>query len=205
MKLLNFLCLATLVFLSVGCSSTRTKWSDPQMRVLIDPVGIDAPTYARIQHALLQTKKFTVVDRSEGFQAIRREQTQMHRREPDRYENKEKWSHWGKLYGVGAVVVAVTQCRTGNSFWHRDRAERTCLQSLRLFHANTGEAIVSVEGENSAALSYDQTYIVPDWEDTADKLASEYPSNWEPRYYNEDVRLYQEVSKEEALRAAAGN
>lgn len=193
--------LFTLVALvGVGCSSTRTKWSDPQMRVMIDPVGIEPEQYARIQHGLVLTEKFMVVDRGQGIRAIKKEQESLHRDEADRYEDKEKWAHWGKLYGVGAVIVANVQCRTEKNFWHQDRVERRCLQSLRMYHANTGEVMVSVEGENSAPLAYDMTFIVPDWEDTAEKLANKYPSDWETRYYNDNVRLYQEISKESAIR-----
>lgn len=189
-----------LLVITTGCSSTRTKWNDPQMRTMIDSDSISADHYVRIAHALVATGKFSVVDRASGLRAIKKEQNVVHRLQPERYMDKEKWSHWGKLYSVGSIVVPHVQCRTQTSFWHRDRAERVCQQSLMVVHANTGEIMLMVDGKNSAPVSYDLTWIAPDWDDVVEKLAEQYPADWEKRYNEEKLRLYQEISAEEARR-----
>lgn len=197
---MKYLALILLVALMTGCSSTRTKWTDPQMRTMIDSDSIDPSHYARIAQALVNTGKFTVVDRASGLRAIKREQDVVHRLQPERYMDKEKWSHWGKLYSVGSIVVPHVQCRMQNSFWRHDRAERVCQQSLMVVHANTGEIMLMVDGQNSAPVSYDMSWIVPDWDEVVDKLADKYPTDFEKRYPAEQLRLYQDISAEEARR-----
>lgn len=192
--------LAIALVLLGACSSTRTKFSDPAMRVFVSPDSVDAENYTRIVNALVETKKFTVIDRSEAFRAIKREQERLHRDESDRFDDKEKWAWWGRLLGTRTIIVPRVQCRTERSFWNRDRAQKECLQSLQAADANTGEIYLTVEGENSAPISYDMTFIVPDWEDTVGKFSDKYPTEWEKRYYTKEVQLYQDVSKEEAIR-----
>lgn len=187
-----------LMVLATGCSSTRTKWNDPQMRTMIDSDSISSDHYVRIAQALVETGKFSVVDRASGLRAIKKEQNVVHRLQPERYMDKEKWAHWGKLYSVGSIIVPHVQCRTESSFWNREKAERVCQQSLMVVHANTGEIMLMVDGKNSAPLSYDLTWIAPDWNDVVEKLADKYPADWEKRYPEEKLRLYQGVSEEEA-------
>ena len=90
---------------AVGCASTtpRDKWSDKNLRVMIDPDSVDAKDYVRIQQAFFKSDKFFVVDRNKGFKAVKKEQNRLHREEVDRYEDREKWAHWGKLYGVCGI------------------------------------------------------------------------------------------------------
>ena len=85
-------------------------------------------------------------------------------------------------------------------FWHHDRAEKECLQSLQAVNANTSEIYLSVEGENSAPITYDMTFIVPDWEDTVNKFVDKYHDDWERRYYSKEVEVYRDVSEERAIR-----
>lgn len=183
-----------------GCSSTPTKWDSPKFRVLVDPDVIDAHNYVRIEHALINTGKLSVVDRGRGFRAIKKEQERIHKIEPGRYDRREKWAWWAKLYSVRSVIVPAVQCRMQSSFWHRDRVERKCLQSLQLFDANTGEALISIETENSAPLEHDLSYIVPDWEESAEGLVKKLEEQPDRRYFTEEVRLYQDISEEKAIR-----
>ena len=187
-----------------ACSSPpRTKWTDVSMRVFVDPDGIDPENYTRIVNALVSSERFSVVDRAEAFRAIKKEQERQHRHESGRFEDREKWAWWGKLLGARTIIVPHVSCRTDQTFWNRDRAERKCLQSLQGANANTGEIFVTVEGTNSAPVSHDMPFIVPDWDDTVANFVEKYPTEWEKHNYNENVRLYQDVSKERAIRETA--
>ena len=186
---------------ATGCSSLpRTKWSDPGMTVFIDPDTVDSETYSRILNALVSQNKFRVVDRAEAHRAVKREQEREHRSEADRYENKSKYSWWGRLVGARTIIVPRVQCRTEHSFWHHDRAEKHCLQSLQAINANTGEVFLSVEGENSAPISYDMTFIVPDWEEAVSNFTDRYPGEWERRYFSKELEIYRSISENEALK-----
>ena len=55
--------LGILAVVASGCATPRTKWSDKNMRVMIDPTAIDQHDYFKLQKSLVQTDKFTVVDR----------------------------------------------------------------------------------------------------------------------------------------------
>src|SRR5665647_827111 len=113
-----------LILLITSCSSPnkqRTKWTDKSMRVMIDPDSIDEENYVQIQSALVRSGKFTVVDRARGMQAAEKEQERLHRNNSDRFEDKEKWAHWGKMYGVGSIIVPHVQCTKENSFMNRTK------------------------------------------------------------------------------------
>ena len=185
----------------VGCSSApRTKWTDPGMRVFIDPESVTAENFVRIQQALVKTRKFVVIDRGAGFNAVTKEQERLHRNQSDRFLDKEKFAHWGKLYGVRSIVVAHAQCENRQSFWNSNMTKILCAQYLSLVDANTGEVLVAVEGENSGDASLTHTVITPDWEETVEKLVAEYPKKFETEYYTKSITDYQDVSKEEAIR-----
>lgn len=183
------------------CSSVpRDKWTDKGMRVMIDPDSIDEENYVQIQRSLVQQGKFTVVDRSRGIKAIKKEQESTHRKEEDRYEDKEKWSHWGKLYGVGSIIVAHVQCRKEHAAFNRKRIYLECRQLLSMVDSNTGEVFVAVEGKNDGPSTYDLSYIVPDWNDTVEKMVDSYPADFRPENYAKTVTDYQDVSAERAQR-----
>ncbi|MGE0634516.1 MAG: hypothetical protein AB7O96_19020, partial [Pseudobdellovibrionaceae bacterium] len=60
----------------VGCSSTpekRTKFSDKNMRLMIDPASITPENYARLQTALVSQDMWVVLDRAAGLEAIKKE------------------------------------------------------------------------------------------------------------------------------------
>lgn len=188
--------------LSVGCSSVkeRTKWTDKGMRVMIDPDSIDEENYVQIQHALVSSGKFTVVDRARGMNAMKKEQERTQRIESDRFADKEKWSHWGKMYGVGSIVVAHTQCLKENSFMNRTKLYLNCRQFLSMVDSNTGEVIVSVEGRNEGPASYDLGYMQPDWDNTTEKMMDAYPKEYRANTYSKEVTVYQDISAEHAQR-----
>jgi hypothetical protein len=190
----NFLIL-TVAMIVTGCATTeyRTKFSDKNMRIMVDPAGMSPDVYAKVQYAVMKTDKWSVLDRSNAFEAIKREQEELHRTATERYEDQEKWAQWGKLYGVGAVVVAHQQCHHTSQFW-RGRANK-CQQFLNIVDANTGVVIVAVADE-----AYADPTEWPSWDNIAEMLADAYPEKFEKSKETERLEMYKLESKEAAQR-----
>lgn len=184
-----------ILVIASGCATPRTKWSDKNMRVMIDPDAIDDDNYLEVFKAVTETEKFTVVDRQAGFKAIKKEQERLHQEDPDRYANKEKWAHWGKLYGVGAVIVPQTRCTLDRSTFNQFKRYNNCKQYLWLVDANTGEVVVIASGENEGRSTFDLPAPAPTWEDTVEKLISKYPKYFDTKEYHEKIIQYQEESE----------
>ncbi len=186
---LGFICL-------MGCASTpRTKWTDKTMRVMIDPDSIPAEHHVMIQQALVDSGKWFVVDRSKGFKAIKTEQERLHREESDRYEDREKWAHWGKLYGVGGIVVAHAQCKKEQG-WLIGRWYQVCRQYLSIVDSNTGEVITAIQNDAESK----EADFFSRWDEAVAKLNESYPANFKPFQTSERLEQYRELSKEEAQR-----
>lgn len=203
MKLLKLLFCGILALVLASCSSNikRTRYSDKNMRVMIDPDSISIENYVRIQKALVENGAFAIIDRSNGMNAIKKEQERLHRNEVDRFADREKWAHWGRLYGVGAIVVAHDQCYNKSSFWNPQQVVRKCDQFLTLIDANTGEVIVAVEGKGEApAVVEGGVPIVPSWDEITEKLVNAYPKNFEFKPYTKTLVEYQDLSEEAAKR-----
>lgn len=177
-------------------SAPRTKWTDKTMRVMIDPDSISADHHVAIQKALVESGKWFVVDRAKGYQALKAEQERLHRDEEDRYADREKYAHWGKMYGVGGIVVAAAQCKKKQGFFFGGWS-LVCKQYLSIVDANTGEVIAAIEEENSS----DSVEIVPTWDDAVAKLNSAYPDAYKAMQTSERIENYKELSAEEAQRA----
>lgn len=189
--------------ITVGCASApkeRTKWTDKGMRVMIDPDSVSEEDYVQIQKSLVQSRKFTVVDRARGMKAMKAEQERTQRIEEDRYADKEKWSHWGKMYGVGSIIVGHTQCHREHSTFNRQKIFLVCKQFLSMVDSNTGEVFVAVEGDSEGQASYDLSYMTPNWNDTTEKMVEAYPKEYFTKSYSEEVLTYQDISKEHAQR-----
>lgn len=188
--LLGFICL-------LGCASTpRSKFNDRVMRVMIDPDSIPAEHHMMIQQALVDSGKWFVVDRSKGFKAIKTEQERLHRDEADRYEDREKWSQWGKLYGVGGIVVAHAQCKKEQG-WLIGRWYQVCRQYLSIVDSNTGEVITAIQNDAESS----EADFAPKWDEAVAKLNESYPADFKPLQTSERIEQYRELSKEEAQRA----
>lgn len=194
----------TALALLPACSSqklARNKFSDKNMRVCVAPGNLDANNYARLQMALVESNAFFVVDRSRGLQAIKQEQEMLHRREVDRYEDKEKWSLWGKLYGCGAIVLGQTQCRKERDTWNSTKTKNVCEQFVQLLDANTGEVRVSAEGESESESTFDYyASLAPDWKEAVENLVEAYPKWFESEDYARSLQVYQGIAEEEARR-----
>lgn len=202
-KLPEICATAVALILFYSCSSTipRTKWTDKGMRVMVDPDSISSDEYVQITNALVRTGKFVVVDRAAGLEAAKKEQERLHRNETDRFDDREKFAWWGRLYGVGAIVTAHSQCVQKPSFWNPSAVKLVCSQYLWLVDSNTAEVIVAVKGENDGPSTTDLAFRkMPDFDETVDKLVAAYPRDYKPVENAESLRHYQDVSKEEALR-----
>jgi len=183
----------TLAVLASCASKPRTKFSDKSMRILIDADSVEPSDYIKIQTALVKTGAFAVIDRAKGFSAIKREQERAHRDQIDRFSDRDKYAHWGRLYSVGAVVVGHAQCHMKQSGWSGQVTY--CQQFLNVIDSNTGEVIVAVEGGNDAELG-----TRPDWDEITDKLVQNYPKYFVSNPKTKELNEYQDESEERAIR-----
>lgn len=190
-----------LVLLSIGCGGPqvikRTLETDPQLRVALDP-RIEVAHYVQIRRALVESGKFEVVDRREGYGAVLDEQDRQWSPE-EQYGDAERWAPRGNLYGAGSIVTATALCRQQQNFW--GRFDRVCRQEIALVDARTGKVMVAVRGENSEPWAAD--YTVPDWDEVVQKLATEYPKHYEPRVVRRPLDQYMAQSEERTRRSRA--
>lgn len=179
-----------------GCSTTtpRTKWTDKTMRIMIDPESIDAQNYVKVQHALVNSGKWIVVDRRDGFKAIKKEQEMLHRNESDRYEDREKYALWGKLYGVGGVVVAHSQCTRYEGFLPGQYNH--CRQNLAIMDTNNGEVLAVSEATSDS----DDWTQMPSWEESVAILNDNFPKHFVRDMSDEKLLEYKDLAREEAVR-----
>lgn len=192
----KFILLSLLLALVTGCSTPRirTKFTDPNHRVMIDPSGINEDVYVRLQTSLVESNKFFVVDRGKGFRAIRGEQDMIHRRDHDRFEDEEKYAMYGKLYSVGAVITAHEVCK-----WEQGLFSYTlvCHQNMAAIDTITGLVINAASnvarGESASE--------APTWDDTVDKFNASFPKTWESEKYDKKMLHFRKVAAENALRA----
>lgn len=186
----------TLLILLTGCAGQkpRTKFTDRGMRVMIDPDSISADHYIKISSALVQNSRFIVVDRSAGFKAIKREQERTHRSDVDRFADREKYAHWGKLYGVGGVVVAHADCTYFEGVF--TGRYRHCKQHLAILDTNTAEVIAVADGEGDGERGTETV----SWDDTVAELEKSYPKYFEKDRTDKRLEEYKELSKELATR-----
>lgn len=168
----NIILLISLVYLSFGCATARTRSSDPVMRVAIDADSISRAAYVRIQNALMESGKFVVVDRAMGFRAIAKEQEMQH--ETTRFGDNEKYALWGKMYGVGGIIVATLQCGVVTSGWtHQNYND--CIENLSLINATTGE-VMAVSEEHVETAQYNA--VSPEWTAAVDAMIENYPKTF---------------------------
>jgi hypothetical protein len=178
----------TLIILC-SCATKRTRLSDKNMRVMIDPSGINGTDYASIQRALVSSNMWTVLDRSRGLASAKREQEQLHKYSHDRYDRKEKFAHWGKLHGAGSVIVAQSECHNRPNPWNITTLRNYCQLYLSMVDTNTGEVIVTSKVEASADFM-----ASPDWSEAVEKLADAYPTHFREEKLHQRLLDYKEES-----------
>lgn len=185
------------LFITACSSAPRTKFSDKNMRVMINPEGLTDVEYADIQNRLVEAGTFTVIDRSKGIQAIKKEQNEIHVNNKDRYEDKEKFAHWGKLYGIGSVIVAHSDCQNRPNEWRRNELANYCRLFVSLIDANTGEVLVSANAEDKAKFMQR-----PSWNEAIEKLINAYPKYFEEHKLDDKLIEYKNESEKLARRGS---
>lgn len=193
--------LLALLMLGACASEQRTKWSDKGMQIMIDPEGLEEGHYAEIQTAIMEDGNFNLVDRGQAFSSIKAEQERTHIREASRFENKQKYAHLGKLYGVGSIVVARVQCAVKGapfSVWGRSML---CKQYLSLVDTNTAKVLAAVSAETEGPTSHDEILLAPDWKDAVAKLSDKYEKTFTEHKISPTLVKYQQDSEANALSA----
>lgn len=192
-----------------GCTTAPqiTKWTSPDLRVAVDPMGIDPANYSRIEEALVSTGKFFVIDRGSGFRAVTKEQDHVNGREYgsyektatfDRYGDSDRYARIGKLYGVGSIIVAQTRCGVVQGFFSN---RRPCKQYLALVNAVTAEVVAAVSGESDDGdYFYGEVNSAPSWDNTVAKLIDQMPKDYQPNLYDKRMRNYRNEIREESIR-----
>lgn len=182
----------------MGCGTRqipRTKFSDKNMRVMVYHENLPADEFVRLHSSVISANAFAVIDRSTGFRAIKQEQERLHRSMVDRFDDRQKFAHWGKMYGVGSVIVGHIQCSRKFHRWSGG-AYQECYQALNMVDTNTGEIILGVESK-PFALGYSET---SDWSDLVEKLVDTYPRAFTEFKKHRKLLEYEDLSKEEAVR-----
>lgn len=203
--------LAFLLLLVMGCSSTPqiTKWTSPDLRVAVDPMGIDSENYIRIESALVKTKRFFVVDRGAGFKAAVREQDHTHGvsysgyedniGKFNRYGDSDRYAKFGRLFGVGSIIVASTRCDKKRDWWKG--AYMDCSQHLALINSSTGEVVAAVSGKaDDAEDFYDTWNVAASWDNTVAALIEQIPEDYTPSQYSDRMRLIRSSIREDSIR-----
>jgi hypothetical protein len=199
------LLLVLIISILFSCTSEpkRTRDSDKTLRIMVDPESIDSTQHAILQNELITTGKFYIVDRAKGFHAIKKEQEREQLSEESRFEDSQKYAHWGKLYGVGGVVVANLKCTenpsTENILWGVAHLatlgifhyRQICTQLLELLDSNTGEIVTSVRND----FKTDSESYKVSWTDVVDKLVDAYPKYFEKNYKHTILKEYEAESK----------
>lgn len=187
--------------LLTGCSSGPqiTKWTSPAMRIAIDPDSVSSADYVRISEALVQSGKFFVVDRQNGFRAVVQEQNVQHFDAPERFGDAERYARIARLYGVGAVVIGNVQCVSRETFWGSSYMH--CVQFLALINATTAEVIAQVKGENDDAEHYyGDIKIASDWTGTVNRLNDAIPKEFEVEKWDKRMMAHRNELKEDSIR-----
>lgn len=196
MRAIFILSLLLLASCATDKDKYRTKFTDKNMRVMVDPASLDVENYIRLQTALVQQQMWTVLDRQAGLEAVKKEQENLHKSNSDRYEDREKFARWGKLYGVGAVLVGHKQCAFKKKFLSLNVQDWYCDQMINMVDANTGEVILGVEGGQYT----DGPTIAPDWKEIVGKLADAYPKTFVKEPVSERMEIYKQENEEASKR-----
>lgn len=180
-----------------GCSTARTKFNDPVMRLIVAPEGLNEENYTKVSLALMNTGKFRILDRGLGYEALKNEQDRQHKNESDRYESTEKWALYAKLHGAGGVALATQVCQRSNSFW-TDIYYLKCIQIIRIINASTSEIISIVE--NKVEGKAGECSLGVSWEETAWKLADSFPEQFEKNKDSDELNAYRKIAEESAAK-----
>ena len=189
-----------LVLVLAGCATSRTILSDKSLRTALHPDSISPENYAKLQAALVQSKKFVIIDRATGFAAIQREQELEHRDMPARFSEKEKYSMWGRMMGVGSIIVAHTECSKHPSLW-QGKVYLSCTQILSIVDSNTGEVIATAQAKSDSESVTDNVTAyppAPEWTEVVQQLVENYPEVFEDKEFHGRLKEYRKEAEENA-------
>ena len=197
------LLMGLLSLLVVGCSTAkvrRHRGNDSLLRIILDPT-IPVNHYVQIRRALVESGKFEVIDRRDGFAAAVREQDiQFRSGYQNRFSDQEKWAHIGKMYGARGIITAHAQCyQKKHALWGDLR--RYCKQDLTFIDGVTGKVEFAVTGENNEVWTAEWT--VPDWDDVVEKAVATYPEYFKAREIEPMLQQYMDQSEEHSKRERA--
>ncbi|MGK5088738.1 hypothetical protein WDW86_14365 [Bdellovibrionota bacterium FG-2] len=181
--------LATLVI--SGCATTRSKTTDPAHRIFLDSESLNETSYVNLQATLTKSGKWIVVDRKRGIAAIKNEQDLILSREPERFDNREKYALLGKLHSVGAVVVGHETC---NRFYNwLGHMALNCQQYATVIDANTGEVLAAAQSTKKTG----EDMLPPSWDDTVESLNDSFPTEWAENISSK-LEQYRAIAEENA-------
>lgn len=173
-----------------GCSSTpRTKWTDKSMTIGIHPGILDPANTMELTSQFMQSNRWNIVDRMYGLDGVMKEQDMVHVNLPGRFDDKRKYSHWKKLYGIGALIVPFAQCEYVPP---EDAYEkRKCHLVINMVDTNTGQTLVSVSGSGK----WKPGAIFKEWKGLVEQFEERYPKYFPDRIQDEEELVdYQELS-----------
>lgn len=197
--------LLVLFFVFSGCSSNikRDRTTDKGLTISIYPDNLSAEDYVAIQTALVNTDRFIVLDRKLGYAAAKQEQERQFVNEQDRFDDFQKYAHFGRLAGAGSVVWANKNCSLATPWFSQYTRVYKCSLFLNLIDSRTGRVLSAVEGKSDdipAIAEAGSFNKLVNWEEVANKLAEEYPKEFIAEYNSEQLIQYQHISAEEAKR-----
>lgn len=207
----TFLVAALTALVSSGCASAPiTKWTSPQMRIMVDPRSLSSRDYVRVRQGLVESGRFFVIDRSSGFAAAIREQNLEHGGNAERFGMAERYARLARLNGVGGIVVGNVSCGvrrklswllvTWTPHWYLH-----CAQSLAFIDANTATVIAEIGDTDDSAEGY-VSYSgeiggdVSDWSGAVSKLVKAIPDQEERGHYAEELVRHREEIAEDSQR-----
>jgi len=191
----NLIIIGLLLSFTSGCATSRTRYSDAQMRIAIDARSIDKKHHDKLLTAVKSgEREWQVIDRAAGFRFTIEEQDREHgKKTADRFLAEDKYAHWGKLYGVGAVLIASAECQDQKGLFN-SRYMR-CDQHLRLVSTRTGEVIIAVSytEDGPTARTYHKLRS-PEWNEIVEKMNEVYPEKFETNEINDELKEYRTES-----------
>jgi len=151
----------------------------------------------------VDTRRFFVVDRGQGFKAVMNEQNLEHGNHLSRFGDPERYARLGKLYGVGGIVVASIQCGARHRALFGDSMR--CVQYLALVNANTAEVVAAVQYDQSDVDHYyTEVTMAPSWDEAVDKFMDAIPKEFERELYDNNMKHYRREIAEESQREKEG-
>lgn len=188
--------LSLLTFFTAACSHTeyRTKFSDAQMQVGIDPGTMDVEHYTALQESFLKDGRFLIIDRFKALQVLKDEQHVENRgNERERFDPGLRYAEWGKLHGLGSVVIPSWSCIKLEKTLFIFGSSSTCTLRLSIVNAATGQ-VVAIANDVISGGKGDPV----SWDNAVEKLGDNYPKIFEDDKRTKRLIEYQNQLRQES-------